>query len=87
MKTTITIAIDTHGLQHLEDSAVASFWHVAQINPAPFGDLDACGVAEALRTEIVRRWLASVAPPLHGHQAVHVEVQRRIEGVIEGGAA
>lgn len=78
MKTAISIVIDTDNLQGLEDGALASFWHVSQINPAPFGDLDACSLAESLRTEIVRRWLESTPVPLHAHRGDHVGVARRL---------
>ncbi len=78
MKATVTIAIDTDDLQSLEDSALASFWHVSQVNPAPFGNLNACTLAEAVRTEIVRRWLQRAPVPLHAHRIDHIEIERRL---------
>lgn len=81
MKTTVSLTIDTDDLPHIEDEALAIYWHVSQINPAPFGDIDACGLAEALRTEILRRWLREAPVPLHAHRADHVEVERRLRAV------
>lgn len=81
MKAAVTITIDTDDLASLTDDALASFWHVSQVNPAPFGDMNACSLAETLRTEILRRWLRKAPAPLHSHRAEHVEVERRLRAV------
>ena len=71
-KHTITIDVDTDQLRHLEDVTLIAFWHAAQINPAPFGDRDACHLAEAIGREIVRRFISATTPPLWNHQGAHI---------------
>lgn len=61
--TSITFAIDTDKLPHVNDSYLAQLWHIAQANPADF--------AERVGREIVRRWLADVPPELWHHQGRH----------------
>lgn len=73
MKTAITIAVDTDSLSGYTDSYIAQLWHVAQANPAPHGDRDACALAGALGFEIIRRWLASAPVELYHHQARQFE--------------
>ena len=69
--TSITFAIDTDKLPHVNDSYLAQLWHIAQANPAEFGDMQACDFAERVGREIVRRWLADVPPELLHHQGRH----------------
>lgn len=64
----ITIEIDTDNLQSLTDSYIASAWHVAQQNPAPYGDKAAGELVEQIGREIIRRWLAQQGPELYNHQ-------------------
>lgn len=73
----ISIKVDPDDLQSWTDEYIAQLWHVAQANPAPFGDRDACELAEKLRAEIVRRWLAAQPPSLWNHQGRHAESARR----------
>ncbi len=74
MKLTISIDIDTDGLESKTDSYLASIWHVAQANPAdPFADRDAGQVAEIIGREIIRRFLSNTSPELWHHQGSHFE--------------
>lgn len=38
MKTTITFEVDGDELECHTDEYLAQLWHIAQANPAPFGD-------------------------------------------------
>lgn len=69
---TIAIQIERDTLEHLEDSYLAALWHTAQINPAPFGDREACEIAERIGREIIRRFLAAAPPLLWVHQGTHI---------------
>ena len=69
MKTTITIEIDTDGLQSVEDSYLAQLWHITQANPAPYDSKVAIKVSEDVGREIIRRWLNSQPPPLWAHHS------------------
>lgn len=68
MKTTVTIEIDTDRLSDYTDTYVAQLWHIAQANPAPYGDRDASDIAAAVGTEIIHRWLKLARPELHTHK-------------------
>lgn len=57
MKHSITIEIDTDGLRNLEDSHLAAFWQVAQLNPVSRDDMGASRLVADLQAEIIRRWL------------------------------
>lgn len=69
--TSITFQIDAEKLPHINDSYLAQLWHIAQANPAEFGDVTACDFAEHVGREIVRRWLAATPPELWHHQGGH----------------
>lgn len=69
--TSITFQVDTTQLPHANDSYLAQLWHIAQANPAAFGDMTACNFAEEVGREIVRRWLAATPPELWHHQGRH----------------
>ena len=71
MEHQVTFHIDTGKLPHFTDSYIASLWHIAQANPAPFEDAKACELAEAIGREIIRRWLAWAGAPLWDRQGVH----------------
>ena len=71
MKATVTIEIDTTRLIHMDDSAIAQLWHIAQANPAPFADFDASKLAGSIGFEIIRRWLKSAPAELYTHQERH----------------
>lgn len=77
MQVSITFEVSTDYLPNYTDAYIAQLWHVAQANPAPFGDLSACRFAEHLAREIVRRWLAQTPPDLWHHQGEHVAVKDR----------
>lgn len=79
MKTIITFEIDTERLQSYTDEYLAAYWHVCQANPAGFGDKAACELAEAIKTEILRRWLTAQQPLLYSHQAAHVWLNDRLK--------
>lgn len=67
----ITFQIEVDKLPHFTDGHLAQLWHIAQANPAPFGDSQACEFAEQVGREIVRRWLATTPPELWHHQGRH----------------
>lgn len=69
--TTIIFTVDEDKLPQFTDSYLAQLWHIAQANPAPFGDAQACSFAEQIGREIVRRWLAITPPELWHHQGRH----------------
>lgn len=69
--TSITFQIDADKLPGINDSYLAQLWHIAQANPAEFGDVMACDFAERVGREIVRRWLAATPPELWRHQGRH----------------
>jgi hypothetical protein len=73
VKTAITIVVDTDSLSGYDDRYIAQLWHVAQANPAPLGDRDACDLAGALGAEIMRRWLAKAPVELYTHMPSHFE--------------
>lgn len=64
----ITIEIDPEKLAGYTDQRLALCWHVAQANPAPYGDYAAGALVERIGWEIIRRWLGKVPPELHHHQ-------------------
>jgi hypothetical protein len=68
MQSEVTFKIDTDQLRHYTDEHISSLWHVAQANPAPFGDRDAGALAEMIGREIIRRWLRWAGAPLWNHQ-------------------
>jgi hypothetical protein len=80
MKTTITFEVDADNLPSFSDTQIAQLWHVAQANPAPFGDKSACNLAEDIGFEIIRRWLNSTPPELFVHQLRHVYCPAAIGG-------
>ncbi|MCB1901775.1 MAG: hypothetical protein KDH16_20965 [Rhodocyclaceae bacterium] len=75
---TIAIKIDTDSLGSLEDSYLAALWHAAQINPAPFGDRNACELAERIGREIIRRFLVTTSPRMWDHQAAHIGLSKTL---------
>lgn len=70
-KATISIEIDPDRLSRVGDSTLAMFWHVAQANPAEFGDELAGRVVTKIGWEIIRRWLAATPPEMYHHQQDH----------------
>lgn len=83
MKTTITFEIDTDDLTSFTDQHLADLWHIAQANPAPYGNRDACRVAEYIGREIIRRWLSNTAPNLWSHQGTHINAEAFVAEVEE----
>lgn len=67
MKTTITFEIDSEEFVSWTDKYLAQLWHIAQANPAPFDDLDAGRLADAVGHEIIRRFLKQTEPELYHH--------------------
>lgn len=82
-KASITITVNQDGLPHFTDEHLAQLWHIAQANPAPFGDRDACDFAEAVGREIITRWLASVPPALWHHQGRHIQRAKALNAPAE----
>lgn len=81
MKLRIAFDLDSDRLPHYTDEHLAQLWHIAQANPAPYGDRDACRFAEGVGREIVRRWLAAAPVALWTHQAAHLVTLPAAEGV------
>jgi len=73
----IQFQIDDSSLEHWTDQYLAQLWHIAQANPAPFGDSAACDFAERVGREIIRRFVSNQTPELWHHQARHAETVRR----------
>jgi hypothetical protein len=84
MKLHITFDLDSDRLPHYTDEHVAQLWHIAQANPAPYGDRNACRFAELVGREIVRRWLAVAPVALWTHQAAHLVPLPVADGVRHG---
>lgn len=82
--TSITFQIDADKLPGINDSYLAQLWHIAQANPAEFGDVTACDFAERVGREIVRRWLAATPPELWHHQGRHAASRTSSSTHIEG---
>jgi len=76
-KTIIRFEVDSNDLEHWDDQYLAQLWHIAQANPAPFGDAEACNFAERVGREIIRRFVSSIRPELWHHQASHAAQARR----------
>ena len=74
-KHTIALEVDTDQLRHITDEALVAYWHAAQMSPAPFGDLDACRLVEAIGREIIRRFIVATPPPLWNHQGAHINAK------------
>lgn len=79
MKTTVTFSIDTDNLSSFTDSYLAALWHISQANIAPFGDQNACELAEKVGREIIRRFVTAQPPELWVHQGRHVLMEQRIK--------
>ena len=67
-KIQITIEVDDAHLDSYQDAQLAMCWHLAQANPAPFGDRAAGELVERIGREIIRRWLQATPPELWRHQ-------------------
>jgi hypothetical protein len=67
----ITIEIDDTKLASYTDEFLAVCWHLAQHNPAPYGDYFAGELTERIGREIIRRWLKRTPPELWHHQGRH----------------
>lgn len=79
MKTSITFDVDSDSLDGYTDQYIADLWHIAQANPAPFGDADACHFADKLGREIIKRFLATAPLNLWTHQGSHIASKRRMD--------
>jgi hypothetical protein len=66
---TIPVQVDLTNLHRESAARLALLWHVAQANPAPYGDETAGEVVAKISFEIVRRWLASTEPEMFHHQS------------------
>jgi hypothetical protein len=64
----ITIEINDEKLASYTDEHLALCWHVAQANPAGYGDYMAGELVERIGREIIRRWIQGVPPELWHHQ-------------------
>jgi len=69
--TTVTFEIDPNLLDSKTDEYLAELWHIAQANPAPFGDLEAGRLVEKVGREIIKRWLNQTGAELWNHQGCH----------------
>lgn len=91
MQLSITFDLDSSRLPHFTDERLAQLWHIAQANPAPFGERSACQFTEEVGREIIRRFLAATRPELWHHQGQHIEQARQMAAQasasdVEGGA-
>ncbi|WP_328439319.1 hypothetical protein OHA71_23565 [Streptomyces sp. NBC_00444] len=68
-KATISIEVDLASLPRVDDDFLVALWHLAQFNPAPFGDHLAGELVTKISSEIIRRWLAQTPPSMYHHQA------------------
>lgn len=84
---TVTIEIDRHNLRSYSDEFLTTAWHVAQANPAPFGDYQAGELVQHIGWEIIRRWLGKQEPPLYHHQPQHNywDALRQLATYVPGG--
>lgn len=73
----ITIAVP-EDLTSFTDTYLVALWHLSQINPAKFGDPDACRFAETVGREIIRRFIGSVGPELWAIQGAHVGFEAKL---------
>ena len=64
MHARVVFDIDTDRLADYTDEMIASWWYVAQANPAPIEDHDAGELAECIGREIIRRWIMGAPIPL-----------------------
>lgn len=72
MQISVTFEIDSDRLESYTDEYLAHLWHIAQANPAAFGDVAACHMVEYIGREIIRRWLMETPPALWNHQGAHI---------------
>ena len=79
----ITFEVKEDMLPHYADEHLAALWHIAQANPAPFGDRDACDFAEHVGRQIITRWLASTPPALWHHQGRHIQRAKALDAPAE----
>lgn len=80
MKSAYSVTVDIpDDITGYHDVYLVSLWHLSQINPAPFGDPEACRFAEKVAREIIRRFIAEVGPELWNHQGAHIESAKRIK--------
>lgn len=79
----ITFELDIDTLSTKTDAYLAQLWHIAQANPAPFGDAAACDFAEAVGREIIARWLAGAPVEKWTHQGRHVLARVRCKRIEE----
>jgi hypothetical protein len=63
----ITIEIDDAKLASYTDERLALCWHVAQANPAEYGDYMAGELVERIGRETIHRWLRKTEPELWHH--------------------
>lgn len=89
MKLSITIDIDTDQIETISDSALATYWHVAQANPVdPFAGREAGRGTETIGREIIRRFVSRQPPELWHHQGGHYDWhQLYVDKAAKGGAA
>ena len=80
----IAFQVDCSNLPDFTDSYLAQLWHIAQANPAPFGDATACAFAEQVGREIVRRWVRATPPELWHHQGCHTAPRPTFQSAAEG---
>ena len=92
MQVNITFELDTARLPYYTDQYLAHLWHIAQANPAPYGDVHAGRFTEEVGREIIRRFLVATPPELWHHQGRHSAEARQMAAcspvmAAEGGAA
>lgn len=68
-KVTVPIEIDSAEIARYSDQHLALLWHVAQANPAPYGDWRAAELVKDIGSEIIRRWLGKIPAEMYHHQS------------------
>lgn len=75
--TEITIRFERGMLQSYTDEHLACLHYVCQANPADIDDMEAIEAAEAVKAEIVTRWLRKAPIALFHHQGRHMRLVKR----------
>lgn len=82
-KHTVVVDLDDQDLPHVDDGHLALLWHVAQANPAAWGEPSAGLLASKVGHEIIRRWLRGAPLELFRHQEVDQFHKARIDSLPE----
>ena len=76
-KVEISISFDLDALKGYTDDYLARLHYVCQANPADIDDAAAIDAAEAVKAEILERWLRKAPISMFHHQGRHMRLVRR----------